>query len=194
MLATPSTRFQSTNSPAARLEALEEAGVYGRIAERLADEHPLWRIEQAIQYMRAAEARIGRRLSPNWLVHCLDGNRIPLSLLARRSRPARFTQDRRMDRALTAKGRQYIETVRCAIKELDFWQWAFLVHEAIASTEYDFYRRLFFENPNRSNWLLCAKVYEVSRRIDLASPSFAQFVERVMRYTTGEEIEQLCRG
>src|SRR6266576_1355893 len=116
-------RFQRKNSLAARIETLEEVGIYGRVAERLADTHPLWRIDQAIEHMDAAEVRIGRKLSPNWLVHCLDRNRIPLSLLARRSRPDRFTQDRRNDRALTAEGRKFIQKVRCAIKELDFWQW-----------------------------------------------------------------------
>jgi hypothetical protein len=180
-------RFERKDSLASRLEALEEVGVYGRVANRLACKHSLWRIDQAIRHMGAEEKRRGTELGPNWLVRCLDENFIPLLPFRRRLRPDPFTLEQRRNRALTSEGRQFIQMVQRAIKELDFLQWMFLVHEAIESMEDEYYRRIIFHNPSRSNWFLCEKVYGVLSRNLLTTAMFSEYLDRVKKFKTNDE-------
>src|SRR5258706_7553018 len=95
--------------------------------------------------------------------------------------PARFSENLKENRALTPDGPQFIRTVERVVRELGFWDWRYLVDHAVVTTDDSAYRRSYFENPTRSNWLLCEKVYALWKKNLLAKPEFEQYLRRVQK-------------
>jgi len=164
-----------------RLELLNEEGVQGDTAYRLAREHLLWRIAQAIEHKRVQEERKETTFSPNWLVMCLDQDWIPFILFSEDPPPNPDTERIKENLALNPDGPQRIRTIERVVRELGFWEWRYLVDRALATTDSGDYRRWFFENPTRSNWLLCEKAYGLWKRNLLAHPEFDNYLKRVQK-------------
>jgi hypothetical protein len=153
-------------------ELLIDEGIDFTLAHELAERYGAERIEQAIQcYFIASKIH---DLRPEWIVNCLHGDWLP-HVLFRDKPPDRDSAERRENLLLCGKS-AFVEAVEQVIGRLSRLEWEWLSGKVVMTEEDQWYKRQMFDNPTRSNWILCEKVYALWKRGYLGSDKYRPYL------------------
>jgi hypothetical protein len=158
------------NSPA---EMLMKMGLSPEVSRQLAQQYDDERIEQVIEHFNAANKTDSKK--PGWIVSCLRGQWLPHILFPKGAPPDWETAGFRENRLLAGQGR-FVTEVEQVVSALSRIQWEGFAEKAVRTTEDEWYKKLIFRNPTRSNWLLCEKVFALWKRNYQNTPEYHEYV------------------
>jgi hypothetical protein len=146
------------NSPA---EMLIKLGISPEVSRQLAQQYDAERIDQVIEHFHAASETDSKK--PGWIVSCLRGDWLAHILFSKDAPSDWETAGFRENRLLAGQGR-FVNEVEQIINGLSRLQWEGFAEKAVRTTVDEWYKKLIFRNPTRSNWLLCEKVFALWKR------------------------------
>jgi hypothetical protein len=163
------------------LDLLLGMGLTTTQARELVRDHDAERIQQVIEHYRKTQE--WRSLTPGWIVECLRRDWLPHLLFDSKTPPDRESIDQRANRLL-AHQEDFVKSVERCVQGLSRIEWEWLSGEVIKTEEDEWYKKLIFRNPTRSNWRLSERVYSMVKRGALKSEDYQLHLEIRLRART----------